>query len=63
MSTFVVERKFKGQPIIETISGVEDIDMSLFPDMITTWVCETPEEITAVESELRRKHARSSQSA
>ena len=58
MSTFVVERNFKGRPIIETISGVEDIDMSLFPDMITTWVCETPEEVLAVENELRKKHER-----
>jgi len=56
MSTFIVERKYKGFPIFETICGVEDIDMSLFPDLISLWVCETKEEILAVENELHRKH-------
>jgi len=63
MSTFVVEHEYKGYPLFETISGVEDIDTSLFDKIITMWVCETPEEVDAVENELRRKHARSSQPA
>ena len=59
MSTFVVEHLFKGHPMFDTISGVEDIDLSMFKDIQTLWVCETSEEIEAVESELRKKHARS----
>jgi len=61
MSHFVIERNYKGFPIIETLTGVEDIDTSQFPDITTLWVCETPEEVAAVESELRRKHERRSQ--
>lgn len=59
MSTFVVEHEYKGYPLFETITGVEDIDTSMFDKILTLWVCETPEEVNAVESELRRKHARS----
>jgi len=59
MSTFVVEHEYKGYPLFETITGVEDIDTSLFDKILTMWVCETPEEVNAVENELRRKHARS----
>lgn len=58
MSHFVVEHEFKGHPVIETLTGVEDIDMAQFPKLITLWHCETMEEVTAVENELRRKHAR-----
>lgn len=61
MSTFIVEHEYKGHPMFETITGVEDIDTSLFDKILTMWVCDTPEEIDAVESELRRKHARSGQ--
>jgi len=61
MSTFIVEHEYKGYPMFETITGVEDIDTSLFDKILTMWVCDTPEEIDAVESELRRKHARSGQ--
>jgi len=60
VSHFVIERKYKGYPLIETLTGVEDIDTSQYPDIQTLWVCETPEEVSAVENELRRKHARSS---
>ena len=56
MSTFIVEHEYKGYPIFETISGVEDIDTSLFDKILTMWVCDSPEEIAAVENELRRKH-------
>ena len=61
MSTFIVEHEYKGYPMFEIITGVEDIDTSLFDKILTMWVCDTPEEIDAVESELRRKHARSGQ--
>jgi hypothetical protein len=61
MSHFVIERIYKGYPIIETLTGVEDIDTSQYTDIETLWVCETAEEVKAVESELRRKHERRSQ--
>jgi hypothetical protein len=60
MSTFVVEHEYKGYPMFETITGVEDIDMSMFSKVLTLWVCDSQEEVNAVENELRRKHARSS---
>jgi hypothetical protein len=62
MSHFVVEHVFHGYPLFETITGVEDIDLDLFPGFQTLWVCESQEEVIAVENELRRKHnARRSQ--
>ena len=61
MTTFIVEHEVKGHLMFDTISGVEDIDLSMFKDIKTLWVCDTKEEIEAVENELRRKHARSSQ--
>lgn len=60
MSYFVVEHKYKGYPVIETITGVEDIDVSQYPELQTLWMCENQVEVQAVESELRRKHGRSS---
>ena len=62
MSHFVVEHVFHRDPLLETITGVEDIDLNMFPEFKTLWVCESLEEVTAVENELRRKHnARRSQ--
>jgi hypothetical protein len=62
MSHFVVEHVFHGYPLFETITGVEDIDLNMFPEFKTLWVCENLEEVKAVENELRRKHnARRSQ--
>ena len=58
MSTFVIEHLVKGYPMFDTVTGVEDIDTSLFNDIQTLWVCETPEEIEVIENELRKKHAR-----
>jgi hypothetical protein len=62
MSHFVVEHMYKGYHMFETITGVEDINLDLFPEFKTLWVCDSLEEVTAVENELRRKHnARRSQ--
>ena len=62
MSTFIVEHMYKGNYVMETIAGVEDIDTSLYKDLLGIWVCDSPEEIQAVENELKRmRHARSSQ--
>jgi uncharacterized protein YfkK (UPF0435 family) len=61
MSTFVVEHKYKGNYVMETIAGVEDIDTSIYKDLLGIWVCESPEEVKAVENELKRlRNARSS---
>jgi hypothetical protein len=61
MNTFVVEHEYKGYPMFETITGVEDIDLTMFEKILTLWVCDNPEEVKAVEDELRKKHARYSQ--
>jgi hypothetical protein len=55
MSTFVIEHEYKGYPVIEMLTGVEDIDVSMYKKILSLWVCETPEEISAVEAELRRR--------
>jgi hypothetical protein len=60
MTTFIVEHLHNGYPMFDIVTGVEDIDLTMFKDIQTLWVCDTPEEISAVESELREKHARSS---
>jgi len=57
MSTFVIEHIYKGYPMFETIRGVEDINLDLFDQFQTIWVCDNEEEVKAVESELRRKHS------
>jgi len=60
MSIFIVEHEVKGQPLFDTIRGVEDIDISMFAPIKTLWVCDNETEVMAVEEELRRKHARRS---
>jgi hypothetical protein len=54
MSTFVIEHKYKGNYVMETIAGVEDIDTSVYKDLLGIWVCDSPEEVKAVEDELKR---------
>lgn len=62
MSTFIVEHRIKGNYVMETIAGVEDIDMSMYKDLIGVWVCDSVEETRAMENELRRmRNARCSQ--
>lgn len=64
MSTFIVEHNYRGNYVLETIAGVEDIDTSIYKDLLGIWVCDSPEEVTAVENELKRiRNARSSQQA
>jgi hypothetical protein len=61
MSTFVVEHKYKGSYVMETIAGVEDIDTSVYKNLLGIWVCDSPEEVKAVEDELKRlRNVRSS---
>jgi hypothetical protein len=61
MTVFIVEHEVKGHLIVDTVRGVEDIDLTMFSPIKTLWVCDDEAEVTAVENELRRKHARSSQ--
>ena len=61
MSTFIVEHKHNGNYIMETIRGVEDIDTSMYKQILGIWVCDSEEETYAMEKELRNfRHERSS---
>ena len=61
MTNFIVEHRAEGNYVLETIVGVEDIDTSMYKDLLGIWVCDSEEETRAMESELRRmRHARSS---
>jgi hypothetical protein len=63
MSTYIIEHNYRGNYVMETIAGVEDIDTSVYKDLLGIWVCDSPEEVKAVETELKRiRDARSSQS-
>lgn len=62
MSHFIVEHRLKGNYVMETISGVEDIDMSMYKDVIGIWVCDSIEETRIMEKELMEmRNARRSQ--
>jgi len=62
MTTFIVEHRIKGNYVMETIAGVEDIDTSMYKDLMGIWVCDSTEEARVMEDELRRmRNARSSQ--
>lgn len=64
MSYFIVEHRIKGNYVMETIAGVEDIDMSMYKDLLGVWVCDSMEEANTMEKELKEmRHARSSQPA
>ena len=64
MSHFIVEHKYKGNYVMETITGVEDIDTSRFEDLLGIWVCDSLEELQIMEEELKGlRNARSSQSS
>ena len=61
MTCFIVEHNYKGSYVMETICGVEDIDTSMYKDLLGIWVCDSQEELQVMENELRRmRHARSS---
>ena len=62
MSHFIVEHRYKGNYVMESISGVEDIDTSRYQNLLGIWVCDSFEELQIMEKELREmRHARSSQ--
>jgi hypothetical protein len=61
MSHFIVEHKYKGEYIMETITGVEDIDMSMYKDLLGVWVCDSIDEVKIMEEQIKElRHARSS---
>jgi hypothetical protein len=61
MSHFIVEHRFKGHYVMETLTGVEDIDTSRYENLLGIWVCDSFEELQIMEKELREmRHARSS---
>lgn len=58
---FIVEHRIQGNYVMETITGVEDIDVSRFKDLLGIWVCENMEETLVMEKELQEmRNARSS---
>ena len=64
MSHFIVEHRYKGHYVMETLTGVEDIDTSRYENLLGIWVCDSFEELQIMEKELREiRHARSGQQA
>ena len=62
MTHFIVEHNYKGSYVMETICGVEDIDTSMYKDLLGVWVCDSQEELQIMEKQLKElRHARSSQ--
>jgi hypothetical protein len=62
MSHFIVEHRFRGQYVMETLSGVEDIDVDEYKELLGIWVCDSMEETRVMENEIRKmRDARSSQ--
>ena len=62
MTSYIVEHRVKGHYVMETITGVEDIDTSRFKDLLGIWVCDSQEELQTMEKQLKEmRHARSSE--
>ena len=62
MTSFIVEHNYNGRYIMETIRGVEDIDTSMYKDLLGIWVCDSSEEVQIMEKQLKEmRRARSSQ--
>ncbi len=64
MSNFIVEHNYKGNYVMETITGVEDLDTSQYKDILGIWVCDSFEELQIMEKELKEmRNARPRQQA
>lgn len=62
MTSYIVEHRVKGHYVMETLTGVEDIDTSVYKDLLGIWVCESPEELQVMEKQLKElRHERSSE--
>lgn len=58
---YIVEHRIKGNYVMETITGVEDIDISMYKDLLGIWVCDSMEEANIMEKQLKEmRRARSS---
>ena len=61
MSHFIVEHQYRGNYVMESITGVEDLDTSRFESILGIWVCDSFEELQIVEKELKEiRHAKRS---
>ena len=61
MSHFIIEHKHGYNYVMETLSGVEDIDTSSYKNILGIWVCDSLEELQVMEKEIREmRHERSS---
>lgn len=61
MTSYIVEHRIKGNYVMETITGVEDIDISIYKDLLGIWVCESIEEVHTMEKQIKEmRNARSS---
>jgi hypothetical protein len=61
MSHFIVEHRYKGHYVMESLTGVEDLDTSRYEDILGIWVCDSLEELQIMEKELKEmRNARSS---
>ena len=66
MSHFIVEYLYKGKYMMETLMGVEDIDIShsRFDNLMGVWQCETMDEVTTMQTHIREmRNARRSEQA
>lgn len=62
MTNYIVEHRIKGNYVLETITGVEDIDVSLYKDLLGIWVCDSMEETAIMEQQIKEmRRARSSE--
>jgi len=59
VSHFIVEHRVGGNYVLETLTGVEDIDTTRYESILGIWVCDSFEELQIMEKELREmRHAR-----
>jgi|Laugrefabdmm15dn_1035133.scaffolds.fasta_scaffold224065_2 hypothetical protein len=66
MSHFIVEYLYKDKYVMETLMGVEDININhnRFDNLMGVWRCETMEEVTTMQTQIREmRNARRSEQA
>jgi len=66
VSHFIVEYLYKDKYMMETLMGVEDIDIShsRFEKLMGIWQCETMDEVTTMQTQIREmRNARRSEQA
>lgn len=61
MTSYIIEHNYNGSYVMETICGVEDIDMSMYKNLLGVWICDSREELQIMEKKLKEmRNARSS---